>query len=86
MIHHLSTAMSALQQCLEYQPVTAFPPSQHDSKTVYRECITVYVCVCVCVCVCVYVSMHARMRVFARGVRASLRVCVCVCVRACVCA
>ena len=35
-IHHLSTAMFALQQCLVFRPVAAFPPSQHDIKTMYR--------------------------------------------------
>ena len=30
--------------------LAAFPPSQHDSKT-----MSVALCVCVCVCVCVYV-------------------------------
>ena len=32
-IHHHSTAMFALQQCLVFRPYAAFPPSLHDTKT-----------------------------------------------------
>ena len=35
-IHHLSTAWFALQQCLVAPPHVAFPSSQHDTKAIYR--------------------------------------------------
>ena len=38
MIHHLSTAVFALQQCLQFTLRAAFPPSLHDSKAMYRVC------------------------------------------------
>ena len=53
--HHHSTALSPLQHCLDSPPRVAFPPSQHDSKTMYSSpCAyrSLAVCVCVCVCVC----------------------------------
>ena len=39
MIHHLSTVVFALQQCLDFTFCAAFPPSLRDSKPVYRVCI-----------------------------------------------
>ena len=33
--HHHSTALSALQQCLDNPLRVAFPPSQHNTKTMY---------------------------------------------------
>ena len=53
MIHHLSTTLSALQQCVVSPRGAAFPPSQHHSNTMCRACMPTGVCVCVCVCVCV---------------------------------
>ena len=38
-IHHLSTALFALQQCLDFTLRAAFPPSLHDSKAMYGVCI-----------------------------------------------
>ena len=45
MIHHLSTALSEPQQCLVSPPGVAFPPSQHDSRTMYRACIPTKPCI-----------------------------------------
>ena len=62
MIHHLSTALSALQQCLVFPPRAAFPPSQHDTKTVYSlSCAyrTLQPRMPMCVWVCVGVHAHA---------------------------
>ena len=49
MIHHLSTALSALQQCLVSPPGAAFPPSQHNSKggdPHYHPILPLCVCYC----------------------------------------
>ena len=39
MIHHHSTALLALQQCSSQAPIASFPPSQHNSNTMYTGCI-----------------------------------------------
>ena len=45
MLHHLSTALFAWQQCLVSPPVAAFP--RHDNKAKHRSCIpTLPMCVC----------------------------------------
>ena len=44
MIHHLSTAVFALQQCSDFTLCAAFPPSLHDSKAMYRLCVPIANC------------------------------------------
>ena len=53
-MHHHSTAMFALQQCLVFRPFAAFPPSLDDMKTMNSHPVPLPrpVCVCVCVCAC----------------------------------
>ena len=50
LIHHCSTALFALQQCLDTPPVVAFPPSQHDTLTMDSRHATTAPCSPACPC------------------------------------